>query len=287
MGAVSVGLAAMVAGTTVPPAAAASTSGTLPAACESEAKNLVAHSSIQGAVKADRDSFIGFTCVDDLVTVEAKGKAGPAKATVVKKAKGKPVDLTGLSKKEKDEQAPAIMLGPDAITPEPLPAASSSLVQIQTTTINHAYRASSNNTIYWGSRTTAGVLLWSSSVRVTSWISLQNTYHPFNVTYTSLGGRQIDMTIPVRMQEHIRWATDPTRDTRSYSPWYYGTYFSETGSLRTPDAAGKFFPELYNMSLQDRAAGRSFSIGGNIQYPRFQCYWTVNCKYPNGAEAPW
>jgi hypothetical protein len=25
---------------------------------------------------------------------------------------------------------------------------------------------------------------------------------------------------------------------------------------------------------------------GNIQFPRFQCYVSANCKYPNGAEAP-
>lgn len=282
------GLAAMVAGTTVSPAAAASASEALPAACESEAKNLVAHSSIQGAVKADRETFIGFTCVDDLVTVEAKGKAGPAKATVVKKAKGKPVDLTGLNQKEKDEQAPAIILGPDAITPEPLPSASGSLVQIQSTTINHTYRASSNNTIYWGSRTTAGVLIWSSSVRVTTWISLQKTYHLFNVSYTSLGGRQIDMTIPVRMREHFPFWLDGTVDSKYWSPWYYGTSYSLTSTLQTPlNKAGKFYPELHNMSLQDRAAGRSFAIGGNIQYPRFQCYVSVSCKYPNGVEAPW
>jgi hypothetical protein len=287
-GAVSVGLAAMVAGTTVAPAAAASAStGTLPAACDSEAKNLVAHSSIQGAVKADRGTFIGFTCVDDLVTVEAKGKAGPAKATVVKKATGKPVDLTGLNQKEKAEKAPAIILGPTAITPEPLPSASNSLVQIQSTTINHTYRASSNNTIYWGSRTTAGVLIWSSSARVTSWISLQNTAHAFNVSYTSLGGRQIDMIIPVRMQQHFPFWADDTVDSIFYSPFYYGTSYSYTAYISTPDGAGKFFPELHNMSLHDRAAGRSFAIGGNIQYPRFQCYVTINCKYPNGVEAPW
>lgn len=106
--------------------------------------------------------------------------------------------------------------------------------------------------------------------RVTSWISRQNTYHPFNVAYTSLGGRAIDMTIPVRMRQHFQWSPDGTVDSRSFSPWYYGTFFAETGSLRTPDAAGKF-RELYNMSLQDRAAGRNFYIGGNIQYPRFQC----------------
>ena len=29
------------------------------------------------------------------------------------------------------------------------------------------------------------------------------------------------------------------------------------------------------------------AIGGNIQYPRFQCYLTVNCKCPNGTQAPW
>lgn len=64
--------AALVAGTAVSPAAAASAStGSLPAACDSAAKKLVAHSSIQGAVKADRDTFIGFTCLGDLVTVEA------------------------------------------------------------------------------------------------------------------------------------------------------------------------------------------------------------------------
>jgi hypothetical protein len=41
------------------------------------------------------------------------------------------------------------------------------------------------------------------------------------------------------------------------------------------------------MSLQDRSAGRTFAIGGNIQFPRFRCYVSANCKYPNGAEAPW
>lgn len=62
--------------------------------CDSAARNLTAHSSIQAAVKGDRETFIGFTCVDDLVTVEAKGKAGPGKATVVQKtATGKPMGL--------------------------------------------------------------------------------------------------------------------------------------------------------------------------------------------------
>jgi hypothetical protein len=287
-GAVSVGLAAMMAGTTVSPAAAATASpGTLPAACDSVSKSLAAHSSIQSAVKADRNTFIGFTCVDDLVTVEAKGKAGPAKATVVKKATGKPVDLTGLSPKVMAEKAPAIILGPTAITPEPIPSASKSLVQLQSTTINHSYRASSNNTIYWGSRTTAGVLIWSSSARVTSWISLQKTNHPFNVTYISLGNREIDMIVPVRMREHFPLWPDGTVDTQFFSPFYYGRSYSYTSALQTPNRAGKFFPELYNMSLYDRAAGRSFAIGGNIQYPRFQCYATANCKYPYGVEAPW
>jgi hypothetical protein len=40
------------------------------------------------------------------------------------------------------------------------------------------------------------------------------------------------------------------------------------------------------MSLQDRSAGRTFAIGGNIQFPRFRCCVSANCKYPNGAEAP-
>ena len=246
------------------------------------------HSSIQNAVKADRQAFIGFTCLGDLVTVEAKGKSGPAKATVVRETgKGKTTDLTGLSPKDKDDLAPAVILGPDAITPEALPAGSGSLVQLQSTTINHAYRASSNNVIYWGSRTTAGVLLWSSSARVTSWISLQKTAHQFNVSYTSLGGRQIAMSIPVRMREHFPLWPDGTVDTRLFGPSYYGTSYSYTSYVYTPNRAGKFFPELYNMSLQDRSAGRSFAVGGNIQFPRFQCYVSVSCKYPNGYEAPW
>lgn len=282
------GLVAMMAGATVSPATAASASaGALPAACDSASKSLAAHSSIQSAVKADRNTFIGFTCVDDLVTVEATGKAGPAKATVVKKATGKPVDLTGLSPKVKAEKTPAIILGPTSITPAPLPSASNSLVQLQSTTINHSYRASSNNTVYWGSRTTAGALIWSSSARVTSWISLQKTNHPFNVTYISLGNRQIDMIVPVRMREHFPLWLDGTVDTQFFSPFYYGTSYSYTSAVQTPNRAGKFFPELYNMSLYDRAAGRSFAIGGNIQYPRFQCYATASCKYPYGVEAPW
>ncbi|MET1087999.1 MAG: hypothetical protein ABWY04_12905 [Arthrobacter sp.] len=151
----------------------------------------MAHSSIQGAVKADRNTSIGFTCLGDLVTVEASGKTGPAKATVVQKAAtGQPIDLTGLSPQEKADTAPAIVLGPTAIAPEALALGSKSLNQIQSTTVNHTYRASSNDTVYWGSRTTAGVLLWSSSARVTSWISLQRTAHSFNVSYTSLGGRR-------------------------------------------------------------------------------------------------
>jgi hypothetical protein len=40
------------------------------------------------------------------------------------------------------------------------------------------------------------------------------------------------------------------------------------------------------MSLQDRSAG-TFAIGGNIQFPRFRCYLSANCNYPDGAEAPW
>lgn len=198
-----------------------------------------------------------------------------------------PIDLTGLTPKEEAEKAPSIILGPDAITPEPLPTGSDSLIQLQSTTINHSYRASSNNTVYWGSRTTAGVLLWSSSARITSWISLQKTSHSFNVSYTSLGGRQIAMSIPVRMREQFPLWPGGTVDTRLFGPSYYGTSYAYTSYIYTPNRAGKFFPELYNMSLQDRYAGRTFAVGGNIQYPRFQCYVYANCKYPNGYEAPW
>lgn len=293
-GAIAIALVAMVTVSAVSTAAAdPANPRSIPAECDGVAQSLVTHRSIQEAVKADRSTFIGFTCLDDVITVEARakgsGRDGEATSTVVQQgASGRPVDLTGLTQEERDEKAPSIVLGPEAISSEPLPSSEGgSGFSTLSTTINHSYRASSNDTVYWGQRTSAGVLLWYSSARVTSWISLQNTYHQFNVTYTSLGGRLIDMTIPVRMREHFQWWPDGTVDTRSYSPWYYGTYFTETSYLRTPDAAGKFYPELYNMSLQDRAAGRSFSIGGTIQYPRFQCYWTVNCKYPNGAEAPW
>ena len=41
------------------------------------------------------------------------------------------------------------------------------------------------------------------------------------------------------------------------------------------------------MSLQDRSTGRTVAIGGNLQFPRFRRYVSANCKYPNGAEAPW
>jgi hypothetical protein len=125
--------------------------------------------------------------------------------------------------------------------------ASKTRFQIETTTINHTYRASSNNTVYWASRITAGVLIWSSSARATSWISLQETAHAFNVSYTSLG----------------------------------------SGRLSTSGCACANISPRGPTALQDGSAGRSFAVGGNIRYPRFQCYVTVSCKYPNGVEAPW
>lgn len=39
-----------------------------------------------------------------------------------KGASGKPIDLTGLIQAEKEEQAPVIVLGSEAISPEPQPS---------------------------------------------------------------------------------------------------------------------------------------------------------------------
>jgi hypothetical protein len=40
------------------------------------------------------------------------------------------------------------------------------------------------------------------------------------------------------------------------------------------------------MSLQDRSAGRTFAIGGNIQFLRFRCYVSPICKYRQRSRGP-
>lgn len=222
------------------------------------------------------------------MTVQVTDSAGEDSALVAETTTEREiVDMTGMTDEQIAETGPVVEVGSvDLPAPETLPLLGKTY-GTTATTINHASRASSNDTVYWGQRTSANVVIWMSSARIATYISLQKSLHPFNLNYQSLGGRQIVMTVPVQMRQHNRGAVDSVVDTNYFTAAAYGTGYAATKNLLTTGRAGKFFPRMTGIYLDDRTAGRRFQVAGTIVYPRFQCYDTVVCKYPNGKEAPW
>ncbi|MFE5837295.1 hypothetical protein [Arthrobacter sp. NPDC056493] len=252
--------------------------------CEDTASDLASQESIQDAVAEDADRSIGFTCVADLVTVAVADDSGDSVAEVVQEGPTEePIDLTGLDAQDRAALLPQVELTNTEIVAES-PTTQAGEMQPLSTTINSQYRASSNDTLWWGQMTTAKVVIWKSSIKLNTWISLQKTRHSFNVFYTSMNKRQISVTIPLRMRESIPLWWDRDVDTLVFRPFSFGTSFTQTQFPET-DGPGKFFAEMYNMSINDRSAGRVFKVAGTIKLPRFQCYITAPCKYPYGREA--
>ena len=253
--------------------------------CEDTASDLASHESIQDAVAENANRSIGYTCVADLVTVAVADDSGDSVAEVVQEAPTEePIDLTGLNAQDRAAVLPQIELTNTEIVPES-PTTQAGEMEPLSTTINTQYRASSNDTLRWGQMTTARVVIWQSSIKLNTWISLQRTYHTFNVSYTSMNKRQISVTIPLRMRESVPFWFDHDVDNLWFMPFAFGTSFTQTKHPMTPKKAAKFFAELYDISVNDRSAGRVFKIGGTIKLPRFQCYLNAPCKYPYGREA--
>lgn len=256
--------------------------------CETGTKDLIATQKVQKAASA-QGAVINYTCINELATVEVLGSSGKTTALLAETTTDREIiDMTSMNAQQIADAGPVIEVGQvDAAEPALTPRLGGNTYSPDSFTINHAGRASSNDTLEWGQRNQQGVKVWSSTLRLATYVSLQTTLHPFHLNYQSLGGRQIFMTTTVQMRKHNRLAGDGVVDTNYWEPGAYGTGYAATKNLLTPKGEGKYFPSL-TMSLLDKAAGGGrFTVGGTINYPRFQCYKTTTCKYPNGKEAAW
>lgn len=253
--------------------------------CESVVATLTESEVMQEALgKLDSEETM-FTCMGGVATVEAQDDSGEPLATLVlDEDQGEIIDLTGLNDEEAAEIAPTVALGTvDEVEPSTVAPSHDGIMLYGSSTVNHQYRGSATDKIIWGEKRN-GRTIWQESATVSAWISLQKTQHPVNVGYVSR--RAIDMTIPTRFRTHLRALPDPKFAPTIFSPFGSKKSWNQTNYMEV-SGAGKFYVELYGMSLYDSVVKKNYKIAFNITLPRFQCYKTVVCKYPNGKVAPY
>lgn len=237
------------------------------------------------------DQESAFTCVGDLVTVtEQSGDEGES-VRAVNVTEGEVVDLTDVALEEFEEVAPSYtvpepVFDVELVNPkDPVPGGE----LFPDAAVTSSYRASSTNKLYWGTRSSAGRVLWSASSQLKSYsVTGQQRYSSFNITNTPLAKRVVALEANITLKQHLRAAPDPVEDTVYLrQPTMSSATWTRTSGLMNDRGAAKYYQVISNLKINDYKAKRKFNVGGNIQYPRFQCYATAVCKYPNGREAAW
>ncbi|GAA3666398.1 hypothetical protein GCM10023081_01600 [Arthrobacter ginkgonis] len=276
----------------VPPSTA------LPISCEAGLDELAVTETVVEAVQ-DTGEGIDFVCLDNLASVTVQSDGGDDTIVSMDTDDGEVVDLTGVDPEEYAELAPTVFMEAEYDVPSPpetdegFEAASlrwgGDLSTNATTIVNGTYQATGETTIYWGQKTSAGVTLWMRSSKLTlrSDVGAERK-STFKATNSPLQPKQIAFEASVDLKKHLRLSVDEVVDQTSFRQTVYSSNtWSETVNLYNNKGAAKYYQNVYNMKMNDREANKKFNIAGNVQMPRFQCYETVVCKYPNGKEAGW
>jgi hypothetical protein len=148
--------------------------------------------------------------------------------------------------------------------------------------IDGPYRARTEDTIGYGI-VENGKVVFHSSVKLKTTVSLQTRHHWVDVTWVQNDDRHVVVDIPVKMQEDRDWDFDRVTDSALYGGNHYQTTRSEHHYLDT-DKEGVYYWFLDSIKIRDRWRG-DFPIEDYVEAPHFRCYKTVPCKYPNGQEA--
>ncbi|TFC29166.1 hypothetical protein E3O55_09840 [Cryobacterium sp. MDB1-18-2] len=272
--------------------------------CLSDVNALLDDTVVAAAVDQSGSDAVNYVCADNAVSVEAtQAKASEELFSAVKNTDtGVITDLTGLSDAEVAEAAvPVVLDAPEAtpVTPQSYPRPASSSPQfifastavnkrafsLASTTVNTQYRSSGSTIIDYGQVSNQGNT-FHAQIRVSMLLSLVFVKHTVQISYTPLSARPVSVQIPIRMQR-VAWPFDQTVDSTVANG---GT--SSTSSYTSPlmniytvaRSTDKYYVEQYNTVLLDRFAGR-FNVVASFRLPTFQCYKTVQCKYPNGRAA--
>ena len=259
--------------------AAASDAVAAETACTSSVTALLTDETVAGNIADPNSGGVQYLCASDAVQITDVTSDAAEDYTVVEDTStGAIVDLTGLTDQEKAAATASVDMNLSA--PATLAVTGPSKTGVASTTVNSQYRSSGSTIITYGV-----VGQWSAQVRVSMWISLAWVSHTLEVTYQPLtAGHTIHMDMPMRMQR-TSWLAQ-TVDSTVVSVGYYSSA-PITRQFRLSSLyqqAEKYYPETYNNKLWDMGRG-TFNVNLNFRLPTFQCYKTVQCKYPNGAAA--
>lgn len=252
--------------------------------CSSAVDALLATDVVAANIADPESSTVQYLCAADAIQLTEATSDPTTDYTVVQDtATGEITDLTGLSAAEVADSTIPVELDQPAVAATPtVSSARSKQPSIQLTggTVNSQYRSSGSTIITYGD-----VGKWSAQVRVSMWISLAFVSHTLEVTYQPLtGGHTIHMDMPMRMQRVI--FPIQTVDSTVVSVGYYsaGAVTKQFRLSSLYQRQEKYYPETYNNKLWDLGRG-TFNVSLNFTLPTFQCYKTVQCKYPDGRAA--
>lgn len=239
---------------------------------------------------------MNFTCLGALVTATIPSGEGANDTVVaVNVDDGNVVDLTDVPESEYESMAPNFEV-PATITSElvvggPIsggggPISGGGPVEPHGTNVSGLYRATGSEHLVWGQKTSANVVIWSRGSTlnlVTSVGSFRRT--ELQVSNTPKGNYQIAIEGTGEIKKHHPVLADPWIGSAGIKQMVYSTSTYRQTLVLPSSGPGKFYHKLINMKMNDRLSNKKFNVAGNIQMPRFECYKTVNCKFPNGKEA--
>lgn len=257
---------------------------------------LVADSEMLKSSDLDPEQELNFTCVGPLTTVHTQEGTSRGEAVSLAADVSENIVVDTLATSDATTSALSTSdevldfpVSPDDETisgveePDPLPFPVATAASIT------EYRANKTEKLVWGKTTTSGSVLWkrSASITLRSEVGTMKTA-PLNISVTPGGKYPIAFSGTGYVYEHKRLAVDPVMDVLD---WRQDVYSSGTWSKKRTmihnGGAAKYYHKVKNMTINDRDKKERFNIAWSITMPRFQCYKTVNCKFPKGKEAPY